>query len=53
MGFSWENDAHLYLKHARRLTALFGDMLPFRRMIADRYIASVLARSTALPEVPS
>lgn len=53
MGFSWENDAHLYLKRARRLSALFGDMLSFRRMIADRFIASVLARSAGAPEVSS
>lgn len=54
MGFSWENDAHLYLKRARRLSALFGDMLSFRRMIADRFISSVLApASTSAPEAAS
>lgn len=47
MGFSWESDAHLYLKRARRLAATFGSSQSFRRAIANRFIDSVLAASPA------
>jgi alkylation response protein AidB-like acyl-CoA dehydrogenase len=42
MGVSWESDAHLYLKRARRLVAAYGDTHLFRRAYADRFISSVL-----------
>ncbi len=47
MGISWESEAHLYLKRARRLVAAYGDTQRFRRAIADRFIASVLGDSKA------
>jgi alkylation response protein AidB-like acyl-CoA dehydrogenase len=43
LGFSWESDAHLYLKRARRVAALLGSAVEARRDIAERYIASVPA----------
>jgi alkylation response protein AidB-like acyl-CoA dehydrogenase len=42
MGISWESEAHLYLKRARRLVAAYGDAQTFRRAIVDRFVASVL-----------
>jgi len=47
MGISWESDAHLHLKRARRLAATFGSSQGFRQVIADRFIASVLAAGNA------
>ncbi len=47
MGISWESEAHLYLKRARRLVAAYGDTERFRRAIADRFIASVLSERKA------
>lgn len=38
MGFSWETDAHLYLKRARRLHASFGGTSALRRRAGDRFI---------------
>ena len=45
LGFSWESDAHLYLKRARRLVAAFGEPDQFRRRVADRFIAAALEAS--------
>ncbi|MBI1773969.1 MAG: acyl-CoA/acyl-ACP dehydrogenase [Proteobacteria bacterium] len=36
LGFSWEHDAHLFLKRARRLVAFLGDAAASRRAIGDR-----------------
>jgi len=47
LGFSWENDAHLYLKRARRLAALLGSPMQSRRLVADRFIAQVLSMPEA------
>lgn len=42
MGFSWECDAHLYFKRARRLAALLITPQELRRKTADRLIAEIL-----------
>ncbi|MCK6453024.1 MAG: acyl-CoA/acyl-ACP dehydrogenase [Alphaproteobacteria bacterium] len=47
MGISWESDAHLHLKRARRLAAAFGTSQGFRQALVDRFVASVLS-----PPVP-
>jgi alkylation response protein AidB-like acyl-CoA dehydrogenase len=47
MGISWESEAHLYLKRARRLAAAYGDSGQFRRALVDRFVASVLAEGGA------
>lgn len=36
IGFTWENDAHLYFKRAKASQILFGDSVYFRRVLADR-----------------
>jgi len=43
LGFSWESDAHLYLKRARRVATVFGSAVEARRAVAERFIASVPA----------
>jgi alkylation response protein AidB-like acyl-CoA dehydrogenase len=40
LGFSWEHDAHLFLKRARRLAAMLGDSPAGRDPIGD-LLASV------------
>jgi alkylation response protein AidB-like acyl-CoA dehydrogenase len=35
LGFSWEHDAHLFLKRARRLAAMLGDAAPACDAIGD------------------
>jgi alkylation response protein AidB-like acyl-CoA dehydrogenase len=35
LGFSWEHDAHLYLKRARRIVGTLGDAHSARRSIGD------------------
>ncbi|WP_332685518.1 acyl-CoA dehydrogenase family protein [Bosea sp. (in: a-proteobacteria)] len=42
MGFSWETDAHFYLKRARRLHASFGGTAALRKRAGDRFIESLL-----------
>lgn len=42
MGFSWETDAHFYLKRARRLHASFGGTAALRKRAGDRFIQSLL-----------
>lgn len=36
IGFTWEHDAHLYLKRAKTSSMLFGDVGAYRRQLADR-----------------
>ncbi|QFG21638.1 acyl-CoA dehydrogenase family protein [Actinomadura sp. WMMB 499] len=36
IGFTWEHDAHLYLKRAKACQVLFGDTRAFRLRLADR-----------------
>lgn len=43
LGISWESDAHLHLKRARRLAACLGSSQAFRHAIVDRFVASVLS----------
>lgn len=47
MGFSWETDAHLYLKRARRLHGSFGGTSALRRRAGDRFIESLTAGDTS------
>jgi alkylation response protein AidB-like acyl-CoA dehydrogenase len=47
MGFSWETDAHFYLKRARRLHASFGGTAALRRRAGDRFIESLLTPEQA------
>lgn len=42
MGFSWETDAHFYLKRARRLHASFGGTAALRKRAGDRFIEGLL-----------
>jgi alkylation response protein AidB-like acyl-CoA dehydrogenase len=36
IGFTWEHDAHLFLKRAKACQVLFGDTTAFRLRLADR-----------------
>jgi alkylation response protein AidB-like acyl-CoA dehydrogenase len=36
IGFTWEHDAHLYLRRAKADEALFGDSAQHRALLADR-----------------
>lgn len=47
MGFSWETDAHFYLKRARRLHASFGGTAALRKRAGDRFIESLLTPERA------
>lgn len=47
MGFSWETDAHFYLKRARRLHASFGGTAALRKRAGDRFIESLLTSEQA------
>ncbi|MDU0338545.1 acyl-CoA dehydrogenase family protein [Bosea rubneri] len=47
MGFSWETDAHFYLKRARRLHASFGGTAALRKRAGDRFIESLLTPEQA------
>lgn len=42
-GFSWECEAHLYLKRARRLVTVLTRPDQLRRKVADRLVARVLS----------
>lgn len=42
IGFSWECEAHLYLKRARRLVTVLARPDQLRRKVADRLVARVL-----------
>ncbi|HEV2512073.1 acyl-CoA dehydrogenase family protein [Bosea sp. (in: a-proteobacteria)] len=48
MGFSWETDAHFYLKRARRLHASFGGTAALRKRAGDRFIESLLTPERAV-----
>lgn len=48
MGISWESDAHLHLKRARRLAAAFGTSQGFRQALVDRFVAAVLSQPAPL-----
>lgn len=50
MGFSWETDAHFYLKRARRLHASFGGTAALRKRAGDRFIESLLTDSAGFSE---
>ncbi len=50
MGFSWETDAHFYLKRARRLHASFGGTAALRKRAGDRFIESLLTDSDGFSE---
>lgn len=47
MGFSWETDAHFYLKRARRLHASFGGTAALRKRAGDRFIETLLRTGSA------
>ena len=50
IGFTWEHDAHLYLRRALALRQLFGGASPWRRRTASAALAGVRRRLTlALP----
>lgn len=42
IGFSWETDAHFYLKRARRLHFSFGGTAALRKRAGDRFISNIL-----------
>ncbi len=48
IGFTWEHDAHLYLRRAMSLRLLLGGTTPWRRAIADAALAGT-RRSLTLP----
>jgi len=50
MGFSWETDAHFYLKRARRLHASFGGTAALRKRAGDRFIERLLTDSDGFNE---
>src|SRR5207253_4409116 len=50
IGFTWEHDAHLYLKRAVSLRQLLGGTAPWRRSVAKAATAGVQRHLTvALP----
>jgi alkylation response protein AidB-like acyl-CoA dehydrogenase len=49
MGFSWEMDAHLYLKRALRLQARHGGAARLRKAAGDTFIDAVIARAAPQP----
>ncbi len=51
IGFTWEHDAHLYLRRAASLSQLLGGPSPWRREVASAALAGTRRRLTlALPE---
>ncbi|MBL8775812.1 MAG: acyl-CoA dehydrogenase [Acidimicrobiales bacterium] len=50
IGFTWEHDAHLYLKRSMAVRALTGGAGPWRRRVAD--LAAADARRSLAVELP-
>ncbi len=51
IGFTWEHDAHLYLKRAMGVRALIGGPSPWRRRVAD--LAARGVRRTLAVDLPA
>jgi len=52
MGFTWENDCHLYYRRAKASEVMLGDATFHRDKIAQMVVDSVPAEALGLPETP-